>query len=126
MRNFIFFLSFLFFCNHCATSQVITDDVECLKKINTMVSNELKRELSNNYEIVIEDIKVIMEFYINESGKADSIVFIRSDLQEFNVKDNLIINSLMKERYDCLKNVYYKDKLKPDNVTVIFNPELSN
>jgi hypothetical protein len=102
------------------------NDVDCLKKVNTIVSKELKKEFDGDYDLIKKDIKIMMKFYIKENGKADSIVFVKSNLEEKGINEELIINSLMEQDYGCIREIYYAHKPNPDEVTIIFNPELCN
>lgn len=102
------------------------NDVVCARKINTIVSKELRKNFDGDYDSIKKDIKIMMKFYINENGKADSIVFVKSNLGEKGINEELVINSLMKKRFGCIREVYYSNKNKPDAVTIIFNTELVN
>ncbi len=99
------------------------NDVDCLRKINTLIANELNKNHAD-YDLIKEDIKIIMKFYIQKNGMVDSIVVIKSNLQEKGIAESLIINSLEKKRYKCIREVYYRQKPQPDEVTIICNPKL--
>lgn len=120
---YLYFLIALLFLLSCGTTGVITD-TDCLRKVNTIVASELKKEYVNDSDFVIKDIKILMKFYIKENGKADSIVFIKSNLNEKGINEEKIINTLMKQSYKCIRLIYYAQKPYPDEVTIVFNPDL--
>jgi len=121
----MYLLIAIFFFFSCGNSRIM-NDVDCARKVNTIVSKELKKEFNGDYDSIKKDIKIMMKFYIKENGKADSIVFVKSNLREKGINEKLIINSLMKQSYRCIREVYYTHKPYPDDVTIIFNPELIN
>jgi len=123
MLIYIYLLIAVLFLFSCRTSGVM-NDTDCLRKVNKIVSKELKKEYSGDSNLVIKDIKIMMKFYINENGKADSIVFVKSNLNEKDINEKLIINRLMRQRYKCIREIYYTHKPSPDEVTIIFNPDL--
>lgn len=122
---YIYFLIATFSFFSCKSSRV-TNDVDCLRKVNTIVSEELRKEFKGDYDSVKKDIKIMMKFYVNKNGKADSIVFARSNLKEKDISEKEIISGLMKQSYKCICEVYYSHKPNPDYVTIIYNPDLSN
>lgn len=122
---YIYFLIATFSFFSCKSSRV-TNDVDCLRKVNTIVSEELRKEFEGDYDSVKKDIKIMMKFYVNKNGKADSIVFVRSNLKEKGISEKEIIRGLMKQSYKCIREVYYSRKPNPDDVTIIYNPDLSN
>ena len=123
---FIFSISLLVFSNSCGNTHNSSDDVACLKTVNKDISKELRKELGDRYDSIKGDIKLIMKFYVRKNGYVDSIVFVKSNLPNVGVNEELIRNNLMKKEYKCIWDVYYGKKIKPDNVTVIFNPRLDN
>ena len=122
---YIYFLIATFSFFSCKSSRV-TNDVDCLRKVNTIVSEELRKEFKGDYDSVKKDIKIMMKFYVNKNGKADSIVFSRSNLKEKDISEKEIISGLMKQSYKCIREVYYSHKPNPDYVTIIYNSDLSN
>ena len=101
----------------------MVNDVDCLKKINTLIAKELDKN-HEKYDSINEDIKIIMKFYVQENGKTDSIVVLKSNLNEKGIDERLIIDNLEKKRYKCIREVYYGHEPEPDDVTIIFNSKL--
>lgn len=126
MKELIYFsfLIAILFLLGCVTHGVMMTDTDCLRKVNTIVANELKEDYVNDSVFDIKDIKILMKFYIKENGKADSIVFIQSNLNEKGINEKQLINRLMKQSYKCIRLIYYAHKPYPDEVTIVFNPNL--
>ena len=112
------------FFNSCKNIQTPSNDVACLRKINTIVSKELEKEFPKNFDSIQKEVKLFMNFYIQEKGYVDSIVFVKSNLKTLGVNEEKIVRNLEKYHFECLWNVYYEQKLKPDFVSVVFNPKL--
>lgn len=112
--------------NSYSISNLNNDDANCLKKINTLISKELKNQFRNRYSQRKYDIKLILRFYISSMGKADSIVVAKSNLLKLGIDEKRIVRNLISNRYDCLWEVYYSNDLKPSYVIVVFNPKLSS
>nr|WP_320022247.1 hypothetical protein [uncultured Draconibacterium sp.] len=108
----------------CGSTRVM-NDVDCLRKVNALIARELGANCKN-YDSIKEDIEIIMKFYVQENGKADSIVVLKSNLNEKGIDESLIIDNLEKKRYKCIREVYYSHNPNPDYVTIIYNPDLSN
>ncbi|NLV39448.1 MAG: hypothetical protein GXY66_09625 [Bacteroidales bacterium] len=113
----------IFLFGGCASGRTM-NDADCLRKINTLIANELDKN-HVDYDLIKEDIKIIMKFYIQENGRVDSIVVLKSNLYEKGIDESLVISNLEKKRYKCLREVYYGQKPEPDYITIIFNPKLS-
>jgi len=50
-----------------------------------------------DYDLIKEDIKIIMKFYIQENGRVDSIVVLKSNLYEKGIDESLVISNLEKK-----------------------------
>jgi len=72
------------------------NDADCLRKINTLIANELDKN-HVDYDLIKEDIKIIMKFYIQENGRVDSIVVLKSNLYEKGIDESLVISNLEKK-----------------------------
>ena len=107
-------------------SYLIQDDISCLKEINTRISKDVKKQIGDKYNKKKHTIKLILKFYVDSTGKTDSIVIAKSNLITLNINEKKIIKDLNGIRYKCLWNAYYREKFKPDYVTVVFNPNLLN
>ncbi len=110
----------------CITSKHVSDDVSCLRKINTDITKEMRKQIGDEYDFKKTNIKLILQFYINANSNADSIVVSKSNLKEFSIDEKELVKNLEKYKYGCLREVYYNKELKPNYITVIFNPKLIN
>lgn len=110
----------------CTTSQHTSNDVSCLRKINTDITKELKRQIGNEYDLKKANIKLILKFYVNAKSKTDSIVIFKSNLKELSLDEKAFVKNLENYKYRCIREVYYNKELKPTSITVIFNPRLVN
>ena len=119
-------LIFFLIISSCICTQVPIDDVTCFREINTELSKEFEKKLKEEYNFIKTELKLIMQFYIRENGRPDSIIIVRSNLSDYGISEEFIINKLMRRKYKCLWDVYYTEDIKPTGVTVIFNPKLCN
>jgi hypothetical protein len=110
----------------CIASKDVNDDITCLRKINTDITKEIRKQIGDEYDSKKTNIKLILQFYINANSNADSIVVSKSNLKEFSIDEKELVKNLEKYKYDCMREVYYNKELKPNYITVIFNPKLIN
>jgi hypothetical protein len=119
----IYLCGYLLFVS-CTNTKRQVNDVSCLRVINSEISKELEKELGQKYKSIKDQIRLVIKFYIDGRGSADSIVFVKSNLQNFDINEDILIQALERMNYKCLRDVFYNEKLKPDNIIVTFNPEL--
>jgi len=125
MMGKILLLITIFVFNACSVTKA-QNDLECLSNVNAVVVKELNKEFKSEDDSLKKKAKFYMKFYVNETGRADSIVFVNSNLSKLGVDEDNLINNLLSHEYQCIRDVYYSDKLKPDFVVVTFNPDLVN
>jgi hypothetical protein len=108
----------------CIRNNNFVDDVSCLRKINGDISKELRKQMGYEYDSKKSKIKLILQFYVNQKSKTDSIVISKSNLKELSIDEKSLVRNLEKYKYSCIKEVYYNKELKPNYIIVIFNPKL--
>ncbi len=119
-RICIILFIYIIFCG-CRMKKVYTD-VNCFKEVNLIIKKELLKNVEN--DSIIDNINIVINFYLNKKGNVDSITFPKNNLMDYNIDSSLIIKRLLKNKNNCIKNVYYYNNRYPDFITVIFNPKL--
>ncbi|MGB3180488.1 MAG: hypothetical protein WBB45_03815 [Cyclobacteriaceae bacterium] len=123
MINKIELIVLIFTLNACGTIEA-QSDIACLKEINTNILKELETDKSITHKFWKNDVELFVKLYVNEKGHADSISFAKSNLHRLGYNEDRLKINLMKYKYQCIRDVYYKNEPAPDYVIIKFNPNL--
>jgi len=101
-----------------------TEEIECLKAFNSLVYDNLSKLNKNNIDVSSNNLNLIFELYVSECGRIDSITIRKSNLNNFDISETVLISSIVGTKIPCIRSVYYKGELLPDKVTIVYNTKI--
>jgi hypothetical protein len=117
MNKFILLIVFLVF-NGEVFSQ--TKEMKCLNEYNSYLEKVIKKEVCK-YESIADSLKFIIQVELNSNGEFSDIKILKSNLKDFSISENKVLNKLKKKKIRCLYDVYYSENLNPTSLVLIFN-----
>lgn len=123
IKKYIFILVLFVTIPNCLYSNV-NNDIECLQIFNNYIYNKLLELNRNNIDVTSRNINIIFEISFSEDGNIDSVFLARSNLKCFDIDEYTLISSLIDQKMPCFINVFYKEKILPDKIIVVYNTKI--
>ena len=101
------------------------DEPNCTKLINRKIYSVLENDFKLT-KLEINNInRLIFNVYFDNTGKIDSLNFIKYKLDEKGISEAVINDKLKRISFKCIYKNYYLGSIKPTHYTFIFNPKIA-